>query len=282
MVEDAMVVVAIVVVPDTVKLVEIVAAPVTPRVPVSPKVEPSKVRLAESIKRPPVVRYGTRPEVRLETVSWVVVALVVVALVKTAVLGVVKPIIVPSIVPPLISMVVTDPRLDHVAPLAVGVPVKVGEVNIVALDSLVTLPRPTSVAVTVLQLGTAPLTPVPVILKKFLVAVVFGDRSVVVSVFDWYGIEPRSVVLLPPTRLVALPVMSEAAVPVRPVPAPEMVPAFKVVMVEDAMVVVAKVLVPVKVAAAAETVPVNVGEVNIVALDSLVTLPRLRRVLIVL
>jgi hypothetical protein len=56
--------------------------------------------------------------------------------------------------------------------------------------------------------GAAPFVPVPVILRNFFVLVVFGERRVVVSVLDWYGIDPRSVVPFPPTRFVAF-----AAVP---------------------------------------------------------------------
>ena len=62
------------------------------------------------------------------------------------------------------------------------VPVNVGLVNIVAFDSLVTLPRPASVAVTVSHAGAAPLVPSPVIRKNFLVAVMFGLNNVVTSV----------------------------------------------------------------------------------------------------
>ena len=60
-------------------------------------------------------------------------------------------------------------------------PVNVGDANIVALLSFVTLPRPTSVAVTVSHAGAAPLVPLPVMRKNFLVAVVFGPNKVVVS-----------------------------------------------------------------------------------------------------
>ena len=76
----------------------------------------------------------------------------------------------------------TAPKVKGVG--IITVPVKVGEVNMVALLSLVTLPKPTSVAVTVSQAGAAPFVPLPVIRKNFLVVVVFGERRVVISVFD--------------------------------------------------------------------------------------------------
>ncbi len=63
------------------------------------------------------------------TVRFVTLSLVEVEFVKTPVLGVAPPIAVPSMVPPLISIVVTVPRLAQVAPVAVGVPVIVGDVS---------------------------------------------------------------------------------------------------------------------------------------------------------
>ena len=57
-----------------------VEVPDTPRFKVARRV-PSKVRLVESVTRPPVVINGTRPLVRPEIAKVVVVALVVVAFV---------------------------------------------------------------------------------------------------------------------------------------------------------------------------------------------------------
>ena len=75
MVEEAMVVVAKVLVPVKVEV------PVTPRFKVAKRV-PSNAKFAESITRPPVVVNNARPLVSDETASWVVVAFVVVALVE--------------------------------------------------------------------------------------------------------------------------------------------------------------------------------------------------------
>lgn len=64
------------------------------------------------------------------TVRFVALTFVDVAFVKTAVLAAAPPMAVPSSVPPLISIVVTVPRLAQVAPEAVGEPPMVGEVRV--------------------------------------------------------------------------------------------------------------------------------------------------------
>ena len=66
--------------------------------------------------------------------------------VNAPVLGLDAPIVVPLIDPPLIATVVTVPKLVHVAPAAVGVPVIVGEVRegvaIVGEEDITILPVP--------------------------------------------------------------------------------------------------------------------------------------------
>ena len=88
-----------------------------------------------------------------------------------------------------------------------------------AFDSLVTLPNPTSVALTALHEGAAPLVPFPVCDKKFLVTLVFGLNKLVVSRALWYPIAPNNVVALPPAKFVLfVALVAVAALPSMLVP----------------------------------------------------------------